>query len=81
MFERKAGLVAIFFTKTRWRRIVENVSAMEIRMKKDEIGPFDGDLLEDGLRPIDTSEQAEGSDEGFDWKRKKDNCWHSFKTP
>jgi hypothetical protein len=54
---------------------------MEIRMKKDEIGPFDGDLLEDGLRPIDTSEQAEGSDEGFDWKRKKDNCWHSFKSP
>ena len=49
--------------------------------EKDEIRPFYPDLLDDGLRPIDTSEEAEGIDEGFDKKKKKDNCWHSFKTP
>ena len=49
--------------------------------EKDEIRPFYADLLEDGLRPIDTSEEAEGIDEGFDEKKKKDNGWHSFKTP
>jgi hypothetical protein len=49
--------------------------------EKDEIRLFHPDLLEDGLRPIDTSEEAEGTDDDFDKKKKKDNCWHSFKTP
>jgi hypothetical protein len=49
--------------------------------EKDEIRPFYADLLQDGLRPIDTSEESEGTDVGFDKKKKKDNCWHSFKTP
>jgi hypothetical protein len=50
--------------------------------EKDEIRPFYPDLLEDGLRPIDTSEEAEEIDKGFDKKKKKkNNCWHSFKTP
>jgi hypothetical protein len=49
--------------------------------EKDEIRPFYANLLQDGLRPIDTSEESEGTDEGFDKKKKKDNCWHSFKTP
>jgi hypothetical protein len=48
--------------------------------EKDEIGPFNADLHEDGLRP-DHSEEPEGTDENFDRKKKKDNRWHSFKTP
>jgi hypothetical protein len=49
--------------------------------EKDEIGPFDAALHEDGLRPIDHSEEPEGTDENFDRRKKKDNRWHSFKTP
>jgi hypothetical protein len=49
--------------------------------EKDEAGRFYGNLLDDGLRPIETSQEAEGIDEDFDKKKKKDNRWHSFKTP
>jgi hypothetical protein len=49
--------------------------------EKDETGPFYGNLPDDGLRPIETSREAEGIDEDFDQKKKKDNRWHSFKTP
>jgi hypothetical protein len=49
--------------------------------EKDEIGPFYADLHKDRLRPIEHSEEPEGVDENFDKKKKKDNCWHSFKTP
>jgi hypothetical protein len=48
--------------------------------EKHEIRPFDGDLPDDGSRPIETS-QKEGIDEAIDKKKKKDNRWHSFKTP
>jgi hypothetical protein len=57
------------------------MSIYENSSEEDEIGPLYGDLPEDGLRPSVTSEESEGSDEGFDGKKKKDNCWHSFKTP
>jgi hypothetical protein len=49
--------------------------------EKDEIGSFNAALHEDGLRPIDHSEEPEGTNEKFDKKKKKDNRWHSFKTP
>jgi hypothetical protein len=49
--------------------------------EKDEIGPFYGDLPDDRSRPIETSQKAEGIDEAVDKKKKKDNRWHSFKTP
>jgi hypothetical protein len=48
--------------------------------EKDEIRPFHADLFADGIE-INTSEEAEGTDEGLDKKKKKDNCWHSFKSP
>jgi hypothetical protein len=49
--------------------------------EKDEIGPFNAALHEDGLRPIDHSDEPEGTDENFDRRKKKDSRWHSFKTP
>jgi hypothetical protein len=60
--------------------IVENMATYGNSSEKDKLRPFYADLLEDGLE-IDSSEEAEGSDEGFDKKKKKDNCWHSFKSP
>jgi hypothetical protein len=47
--------------------------------EKDETGPSYPELLdEDGLGLLDT---LEGTKEDFDKKKKKDNRWHSFKTP
>jgi hypothetical protein len=80
LFEQKAGFVAISFTKRGCLGIVENMTSYGNSDEKDEIGPFYPDLLEDGLRPIDISEEDEGIDEAFG-KKKKGNGWHSFKTP
>ena len=57
------------------------MTTFENLSEKDETGPFYGDLPDDGLRPIETSQEAEGIHEAFDKKKKKDNRWHSFKTP
>jgi hypothetical protein len=77
----KAGFVAISFTKRSCAGIVENMTPLGNLSEKDETGPFYGDLPDDGSRPIETSQKAERIDEAFDKKKKKDNRWHSFKTP
>lgn len=81
-FDEKARFVAIFFTKRDRIEIIVSMTARGNPSEKDGIGPFYPEFLDqEGLRLIDTSEEAERTDEGFDKKKKKDNCWHNFKTP
>jgi hypothetical protein len=77
----KGRFCSNFLYKAGCLGIVENMTTFGCLSEKDETGPFYGDLPDDGLRPIETSREAEGIDEGFDKKKKKDNRWHSFKTP
>ena len=38
-------------------------------------------FLKTGYDQLIPRRRLKGIDEGFDEKKKKDNCWHSFKTP